>query len=113
MQALGLVGASPGMLGDPSFLPGKGPSILASHSEDALGVEVSSGSHLPPGLGWDWELRRCMHCVSRSRGGVTTVLFPPCTDAAKLVTAFERKRKSFLNVHINYECSLSFLRSVS
>lgn len=39
MQALGLVGASPGMLGDPSFLLGKSPSILASHSEDALGVE--------------------------------------------------------------------------
>ena len=99
MQALGLVGASLGKLGDPSLLPGKGPSILACHFEDALGVEVSSGSHLPSGWGWDWDLRRCMHWVSRSRGGVTTVLLPPCTDAAKFMTAFERKRKSFLNVH--------------
>lgn len=60
-----------------------------------------------------------MHWVSQSRGGVTTVLFPPCTDAAKFMTAFERKRKSFLNVHINYKCILileessCFLRSVS
>lgn len=39
--------------------------------------------------------------------------------SAKLVTAFERKRKSFLNVHVNYKCILileessCFLRSVS
>lgn len=64
MQALGLVGASPGMLGDPPSSLGKVPPSWQVTLRTPWGVEVSSGSHLPPGLGWDWELRRCMHCVS-------------------------------------------------
>lgn len=50
--ALGPGGSLSGSVGDSFLSPWE-----MCHSEDALDVGVSSGSHTAPGLGWDWGLQ--------------------------------------------------------